>query len=239
MADADFWRQLEKEFRGLAEEEYSKVPDPADDRRLRARGEYTAGQVHSIGCWSLNDGLSADFWARFGETATRAGTALSPPQGARPLDFWLHHLFRHVLEFEALRNDRGHLAVGDREHGGIIRDVCEVSATYCSRLVAAVLEHGSETRIQQSETEFGNDVTDVSSHPVRRRRQKNEAIEKIRIRARAMLAEGATHQEICQRLESADRPPRAEWRHLPWDKAYMDKRYRGSVCKWLSRNCRP
>jgi len=239
MADADFWRKREKDFRDLAKEQRREVPDPRDERRLRAYGDYTAGQAHGIGCWRLNDALSAAFRARFEETATRAGTALSPPRRVSPLHFWLHCLFQHVLELEVLRHDRGHLAVGDADHGGIIRDVCEVSATCCSRLAKEALERELETGTERSERESGNKVTDVSSPSVMRRRQTMGAIENIRILARQMLAEGATHREVCERLKNKDRPPRSEWRHLPWDKAYMDKRYRGSVCKWLSRNCRP
>jgi hypothetical protein len=88
---------------------------------------------------------------------------------------------------------------------------------------------------------FGSFTTATQStdRRVLRRRHQNGDIEKVRSLARKMLAEGATHHEVCQRLQDADRPPRSEWRHLPWDKAYMNERYRGSVCKWLSKNCRP
>jgi hypothetical protein len=78
-----------------------------------------------------------------------------------------------------------------------------------------------------------------ASCPVRRRKQKDGEIEKIRLMARKMRVDGATHQQICQRLQDLPRPPRAEWRHLPWDKAYMHQLYRASVCKWLSKNCQP
>lgn len=91
--------------------------------------------------------------------------------------------------------------------------------------------------VQQTSATLGP-VHDVS-RSVRRRQQRHAEIERVRLWARKMREEGATHREVCQRLQNSPRPPRAEWRHLPWDKAYMDKRYRASVCKWLSRNCQP
>jgi hypothetical protein len=72
----------------------------------------------------------------------------------------------------------------------------------------------------------------------RRHRKFREEIEAVRILARTMLAEKASHREVCLRLRDMARPPNAVWRHLPWDKAYLDTRYRSAVCKWLSGNCR-
>jgi hypothetical protein len=75
----------------------------------------------------------------------------------------------------------------------------------------------------------------------RRHRKMREEIEKVRILAslaRTMLAENASHREVCLRLRDMPRPPNAAWRHLPWDKAYLDPRHRSAVCKWLSGNCR-
>jgi hypothetical protein len=78
-----------------------------------------------------------------------------------------------------------------------------------------------------------------SSRSVARRHSETGAVEDVRIRARQMLVEGATHRQVCERLKEAPRPTRAEWRHLAWDRAYKNERYRSAVCKWLSRNCRP
>src|SRR5689334_3823760 len=58
-------------------------------------------------------------------------------------------------------------------------------------------------------------------------------VEDVRGRIKQMLAEGASHQEVCRRLANAPRPARVAWKHLPWDKAYMERRFRSSVCKWL------
>jgi hypothetical protein len=214
MANAEFWRKLKDEFTELAKQEYSVVRDAGDGRRLRAQGDYSSGGGGGIGCWFVNDSFSADFRASFDETAVCAGHALNPPPGANPLEFWLHSLFQFLLEIDETREDRGHLVVGDKEHGGIVRDLCAASAMYCSILA---------TRARDFVRRF----------------QEPGAIEGVRIRARQMLAEGATHQQVCQRLKDAPRPPRVEWRHLSWDKAYQYERYRGAVCKWLSKNCRP
>jgi hypothetical protein len=103
VASATFWRKLKKEFRRLAEGEYTAVPDPADDRRLHAHGDYTGGRRGRIGCWRLSDGPSSDFRTLFDETATRAGAALGPSPAANPIDFWLHRLFHNLLEMDEKR----------------------------------------------------------------------------------------------------------------------------------------
>ena len=49
----------------------------------------------------------------------------------------------------------------------------------------------------------------------RRHRKSREEIETVRILARKMLAEGASHREVCIRLRDSPRPPNAAWSHLP------------------------
>jgi hypothetical protein len=49
------------------------------------------------------------------------------------------------LELNELRTDRSPLVVGHRDKGGIIREVCEASATYCSRLGREALDREAET----------------------------------------------------------------------------------------------
>ena len=217
MVDAAFWRKRKEEFRDLAKDEYIAVPDPADHRRLHAYGNYPSKRGVGICCWMLNETFSADFRTSFEEAAALAGSALDPPQGAPLVEFWLHCLFQHLLAIDKTMPDRGHLGIGGGG-GGIIRDVCTASAMYCSWLAKKTLE---------------------SSLSVVRRHRETGAIEGVLIQARQMLVEGATQRQVCERLKEAPRPSRAEWRHLPWDKAYKDERYRSAVCKWLSRNCRP
>jgi hypothetical protein len=71
----------------------------------------------------------------------------------------------------------------------------------------------------------------------RRDRKFRGEIEAVRILARTMLAEKASHREVCSRLGDMPRPPQSTWRHLPWDKAYRDPQYRSAVRRWLSGNC--
>src|SRR5580704_4761071 len=144
MQSGDFWRNLNTEFTALAEEEWTSVSDPADNRRLRAYGNIDS-EGNYAGGWSLSEGPNENFRARFAETATRAGHAPDPPQGTKGLDFWLHRLFLDLLELDELRTDRSPLAVGQRDKGGIIREVCEASATYCSRLRREALDRETET----------------------------------------------------------------------------------------------
>ena len=214
MTELEFWPKRKHEFRELAELEYAVVPDPADSRRLYAYGDYSRKQSSRFGSWTLNESFSLDFHASFEEAAALAGHALNPPADVTAIHFWLHSLFQFLLEVDRTSVDRGHLAVGDRERGGIIRDVSAASAMFCSYLAAKAMDRRS-------------------------RYKEAGAIELVRISARQMIAEGATHQQVCQRLRDQARPPRAEWRHLTWDKAYLNSKFRGSVRKWLSKNCRP
>jgi hypothetical protein len=217
MADAAFWRKRKEEFRELAKDEYIAVPDPADDRRLHAYASKLSERGFDIHSWKINEPFSADFRTSFEDAASLAGSALDPPQGAPLIEFWLHRLFQHLLAIDQAMPDRGHLGIGGRGVG-IIRDLCTASAMYCSWLAQETLE---------------------SSRSVARRHSETGAVEDVRIRARQMLVEGATHRQVCERLKEAPRPTRAEWRHLSWDRAYKNERYRSAVCKWLSRNCRP
>ena len=139
--EVHLWRKLRTDFESLARQEYTTIPDPRNDRRLRAYGDYTVATSQAVGSWQLSDGLSADFRARFEETAARAGSALGPPRSVKPVAFWLHRLFLNLVELETLRNDPGSLAVGQKGVGGIIRDICQASATYCSRLMKDATEH--------------------------------------------------------------------------------------------------
>jgi hypothetical protein len=56
-----------------------------------------------------------------------------------------HRLFLDLLELDELRTDRSPLAVGQRDKGGIMREVCEASATYCSRRGREALNQEAET----------------------------------------------------------------------------------------------
>jgi hypothetical protein len=234
--NAEFWRSRKNEFRRLAEYEYRAVPDPADRRRLYAYGDYTGVKSGATGSWKLRDGLSADFRSSFEEAATMAASGLKAPAGAEPLPFWLHSPAHFLEAQEQTREDRGHLGVWDPKRGGIIRDVPAASAFYCSWLAKERAAHEAATSISGT----GN-APPPKRFPNRiaRRATSEGTIEAVRLRAQQMIAEGTSHREVCLRLGNAPHPARTAWKHLPWDKAYKEPDFRGSVCKWLSKNCRP
>jgi hypothetical protein len=227
--DAEFWRNRKNEFRRLAESEYATVPEPADRRRLYAYGDYTVATCDAVGSWTLVGGLSADFRTSFEEAATTAGRALQPPPGTDPLQFWLHSLADFLKKEEQASDERGHLAVWEPDRGGVIRNVPAASAFYCSGLIKECARREPATTHK----------TKLPRRAVSRRATSDTTVERVRQRARRMIAEGGSHREVCQRLGNAPRPARTAWNHLPWDKAYKEQRFRSSVCKWLSQNCRP
>ena len=235
MANADFWRTLKAEFQRLAEYEHRVVPDPADSRRLYAYGDYTDANSAGIGRWRVGDGVSADFRTSFEEVATRAGSALNIPRGVEPLPFWLHSVTTFLAVHESPYENPGYLAVWDPHRVGIVRDAAAASAVYCSHLAKEC------TNDQVAGRSRGDGLVPdrQAGGKVSRRATCDLEVEDVRGRIKQMLAEGASHQEVCRRLANAPRPARVAWKHLPWDKAYMERRFRSSVCKWLSKNCRP
>jgi hypothetical protein len=236
MRNVEFWRSRKNEFRRLADYEYQAVPNPADRRRLYAYGDYTGANSDATGRWKLSDGLSADFRISFEEAATMAASGLKAPPGAEPLPFWLHSLAHFLEAQEQTREDRGHLGVWDAKRGGIIRDLPAASAAYCSWLAKERAAHEAATSISST----GNTPPPKRlPKPIARRATSDGTIEPVRLRAKQMRAEGASQREVCLRLANAPRPARVAWKHLPWDKAYGEPAFRGSVCKWLSTNCRP
>jgi hypothetical protein len=226
---AEFWRDQKSEFDRLTEDEYRTVPDPADYRRLYAYGDYTAVKSNQVGSWTLRGGLSADFRTSFEAAATMAGKALHPICSAAPLQLWLHSLAQFLIQQEHQIEERGHLAVWEPDRGGVIRDVPAASAFYCSWLIK---EHGAQEAATTEQSKLQQRI-------VSRRATSDATTESIRRTARQMIAEGASHHDVCKRLGNTPRPARTTWKHLPWDKAYKDERFRGAVCKWLSKNCRP
>ena len=228
MDNAAFWQNQKIEFRRLAECEYESVPDPADRRRLYAYGDYTIADCGAVGSWTLVGGLSADFRTAFEEAATTAGCALQADSRAEPLQLWLHCLADFLMKQEERIEERGHLGVWDPKRGGVIRDVPAASVFFCSWLIKERAGH-----------ESSGQTSKVPGRAVLRRATSDAKIEGVRQRARQLIAEGASHREVCQRLGHAPRPARTTWTHLPWDKAYKEERFRSSVCKWLSKNCRP
>jgi hypothetical protein len=247
MINSRFWEEREEEFRRHANGEHSSL----------------ATDWYSItDTWRFRGGAGQRSKRIFRSLTREAVRGLEGTPGADPCKAWLDALrhaeynfelrFRHegaynekrwdyaaqsgealpvvkgIVETITLPDDSVETRTRIDGITGTIERIFETSADFC-------LELGSHAPPAASEVI----AADASSESVLRRRQKNEGIEDVRVCARKMLAEGATHRQVCERLKDANRPPRAEWRHLEWDKAYMAERFRGSVSKWLSKNCRP
>ena len=148
---ADVWREFHDEFTSLAEEERSILRGAREDRRLRVHCSYNSdmttierGLVQEglvcllyrieSGAWDISDGPSEGVKARFLAQATRAGKELGHPSGTSALDFWLHSLCLDLRRTDS----RKLFAPGDT--GAIIKEVCEASATFCSRLEKDAVE---------------------------------------------------------------------------------------------------
>lgn len=142
MADSDTWRDFDAQFMELAKEGSALLKSNRGDRGLEAHRDYTRvtwdlmyteegypfcplGDRPACGRWVLSDGPNENFRARFERVATRAGIALGPPPGTKPLIFWLHRLFLDLVE-----NKSPGLFGRGKDQGGIILKVCEASATY-------------------------------------------------------------------------------------------------------------
>jgi hypothetical protein len=230
-------RTLKNEFRRLAEYEYRAVPDPADSRRLSAYGDYTGAHASGIGCWHVGHGVSAEFRISFEELATTGGASLKAPYGVEPLQLWLHGLATFLAVGEHPYENSGYLVVWNPHRVGIVRNAAAASAVYCSYLATKC----AAEEVGVSSTRRDADSAVAVKQPgggVSRRATCDLGVEDARQRAKQMIAEGASHRDVCQRLSDAPRPARVAWNHLPWDKAYREPRFRSSVCKWLSKNCR-
>jgi len=252
LRESEFWRRCGADFRALADEEDARVGARSDGYRLRAKGQFDLDKWLSVqletalltnvaaisgnectrvgadsGTEPLNSAtqLAKNFdafrWtlespdkslkARFHVAATRAGIALKPLVSGlgKPMEYWLDR-----VRLDALHNV-------DYLKGDIITRVCRASENCCVALAKAAVE-----REGQEGPSSGADSLRMGAAEIFRRE------------ATKMLADGATHRQICQQLAGMPRPVGAAWRHLPWNKAYSDEWYRPSVAVWISRHCR-
>jgi hypothetical protein len=68
-----------------------------------------------------------------------------------------------------------------------------------------------------------------------RRGNTNATVQRIKKRVRELRKQGLDYREICERLGTTERPPRATWRDRPWPVAH--KHHTSAVTKWLSEAC--
>ena len=148
---ADLWRDFHDKFTELANEELQIERAAPKDRLLHAycdykehpevwekgkpeQGLFCLLKSPGTGLWTISDGVSEHFQARFRALALRAGIALATPKGTDAEDFWLHRLYLDLLE-----NRSDQLFAASKE-GGVIRRVCVASATFSSRLERKALK---------------------------------------------------------------------------------------------------
>jgi len=158
---ADLWRDFRENFQALANEEereraaqrdcflaaycnYREHPEVWEKGKPE-QGLFCLLKCPAIGLWTISDGVSEHFQARFRALASRAGIALGAQKGTDPEDFWLHRLYLDLLE-----NRSDQLFAASKE-GGMIPRVCVASSTFCSRLERVALENYASTGQLQGE----------------------------------------------------------------------------------------
>jgi hypothetical protein len=132
------WHALRERFQQLGQEELDCAPNNANDRWLRAHGDYQPLDI-TTGQWHLNEGLSEGFKERFELEATRAGISLESSLPGEPRDIWLHQVFMDLFE------NKSKLLMGANKTGGVIVRICEASAIYCARLEKRALTDGKSS----------------------------------------------------------------------------------------------
>ena len=69
-----------------------------------------------------------------------------------------------------------------------------------------------------------------------KKKASSNELAKVIATIQALQREGRSHQEICEQLASAPRPPTVKWKHLSWSDAFRDRRYSDSVKTWISKH---
>jgi hypothetical protein len=175
-SQANRWRGFRSEFEQLAREEERIERAAPKDRLLRAyctyrehpevweKGKAEQGcfcllKAPETGLWTLGDGVSENFLERFRALAARAGVTLDSPEGTDPEDFWLHRLWLDLRE-----NKSEQLFAASKE-GGVIRRVCEASATFCSRLERKAVTGADRLRTDEKQVESSRAQNSANSAP--------------------------------------------------------------------------
>ena len=130
----NLWQSFGVQFEALADEELQPSGN-APRGCLTARVSYENGS--ECGEWFISGGYDEHFTARCTTLLSRAGAALKPPKGTKPLFFWLRRLYLDLLKHKSKNLC---FARQDRQQG-IIQLVPRTSATLCSRLEQESLEN--------------------------------------------------------------------------------------------------
>jgi hypothetical protein len=169
-------------------------------------------------CFTLSEGPDENFKKGCELLATKCGLLLDPPrpQGLGPREHWYYSLW-----LDARQSGSRYL------FGDMFIRFCEASAAYCKKL---------EEKARETEAP---DATRAELRRLvkRRHRESMDEMEPIYRIIREMHSH-ASQLEMCQRLNGMPRPPGVAWHRQDWAEAYHSKKYKNSVCKWLSKHSR-
>lgn len=112
-----------------------------------------------------------------------------------------------------------------------------ISGTPAEAANADAWKVSNETSTPKRETQGEGKLSNRAPAPKNkvRKRKCDPVVQRIKQQVRELRAAGLSHQEICKRLGSADRPPHAAWKNLTWPQAYLQ--HPAAVRKWLSEAC--
>jgi hypothetical protein len=214
------WQSFRVQFEALADEELQPSAN-APRGCLTASVSYENGS--ECGEWFISGGYDEHFTARCTTLLSRAGAALNPPKGTKPLFFWLRRLYLDLLKH---KSNNLCFARQDRQQG-IIQLVPRTSATLCSRLEQEAVETSLHTH------------PSVNGQTARKRTHFNSQVKRL-IAIQLGQNPGATDLEICRALDAdggLELPKR--WRRAPQDRlfeeAYLDPRRRNKIEVTISK----
>jgi hypothetical protein len=162
---SDSWKDFHERFTQLANEEerieraapkdrllrgycdYKRHPEIWAEKGKPKQGPFCLLKAPETGLWMLGDGVNENFQERFRVLAAHAGVALGSPEGTDPEDFWLHRLYLDLME-----NNSDQLFAASKE-GGMILQVSEASATFCSRLERKAVTEAGRLRTSEKQAE--------------------------------------------------------------------------------------
>lgn len=138
------WERLKNRFDALHEKQ-RRLPKK---RWLWVIGDFEPQRLLGLshthrlksGKWTLRAGPDAKFRDDFQEIATEAGIGLGPTEGIPPYAFWMRGLFLDLWKKKMLGG-----SLRQTRKGAAIRDVCNESAAFCSRLRTRALEAEAAT----------------------------------------------------------------------------------------------
>ena len=236
---AEEWRDFHNRFMHLADKQkqivratrlegYCSFADPEFE------GDCCVLPTLESAMLELSKGPDELLKARFEALATAAGKALGCKKDVQPLKFWLYSLFMHLRQTGSrhLFAPMGHGTVGVltvERAGGIITDVCEASAIFCSRLEKRALE--------QSEPNEPAATQKAERKSAKAARRGDPEIAKRTALVRSNL--GSSAAEMCQIFDRQNVPLPSKWQEAGfngWVQAQKDPKYRSRIDTLISKD---